>query len=150
MLRNILLPTDGSKAALFAADTLADLIASVPDVQVTVAIVTEPMTAFNSDYDEDTVAVQNAKMHDAAVTALAKTARVLEHKSIPCVTKIIEGDPVSAALARDIQDGSYDAIAMGSRGMGMQTSDPHYLGSVTEHVIRRSHIPVIVVPFHIR
>jgi len=37
---------------------------------------------------------------------------------------------------------------MGSRGLGMQKSDLHYLGSVTEHVIRRVDLPVLVVPVH--
>jgi len=148
MLRSILLPIDGSEASLLAAETLADLIDKAPATQVTIAIAIEPLSTVSSDYDEDTVIVQNAKMRDRAQIALAKTATVFERRSIEHVTKIVEGDPVSAALAREVETGSYDAVAMGSRGMGMEKTDTHYIGSVTEHVIRRVNIPVIVIPVH--
>ena len=146
MLRNILLPTDGSGAAMLAAESLADLIGNQTDAHVTIAIAVEPFTTDTADYDEDTVVVQNSKMRQRAQAALAATAQVFANKCIKHDLKIIEGDPVSAALAAEAASGQYDAIAMGSRGLGMQKSDTHYLGSVTEHLIRRVHLPVLVIP----
>jgi len=148
MLRKILFPTDGSGPAMLAAENLAELIENLSDSHVTIAIAVEPFSADTSDYDEDTVVVQNAKMRQRAQAALAATARIFENKSIRHAVKIVEGDPVSAALATEAEAGQYDVIAMGSRGLGMQKSDLHYLGSVTEHVIRRVPIPVLVIPIH--
>lgn len=148
MLRNILLPTDGSKVALLAAETLAELIALPTNIHVTVAIVIEPLRADDTDYDEEIVLRHNEKMRERAQIALDATCRVFSRKDIAFTSKIVEGDPVSVALAREVENGNYDTIAMGSRGCGMQKSDLHYLGSVTEHVIRRVDIPVLVIPVH--
>jgi nucleotide-binding universal stress UspA family protein len=148
MLRNILLPTDGSTAALLAAETLADLVAAPSETTVTVAIVIEQLSVDSTDYDDEVVGRHNEKMRERAQSALDATCRVLGRKGISHAQKIVEGDPVSVALAHEIENGQYDAIAMGSRGLGMQKNNLHYLGSVTEHVIRRVDIPVIVIPVH--
>ena len=148
MLRNILLPTDGSSSALLAAETLAEMIAAPSESKVTIAIAIEPLSIETTDYDPDIIERQNSKMRDRAQAALDLTGRVFARKDIPFVTKIVEGDPVSAALANEAESGEYDVIAMGSRGLGMQKNNLHYLGSVTEHVIRRVAIPVLVIPVH--
>jgi nucleotide-binding universal stress UspA family protein len=131
---------------MLAAETLAELIGTSPETQVTIVIAVEPLRTDSTDYDEEIIARQNAKMRERAHAVLATTARVFDKKSIKHVTKVVEGDPVSVALAREAQAGSYSVIAMGSRGLGMQKDDLHYLGSVTEHVIRRVRIPVLVIP----
>jgi len=148
MLRNILLPTDGSSSAMVAAETLADLISDPTQTRVTVAIAIEPLSAETTDYDEEIINRQNAKMRERAQAAVDATSRIFARKSIETVTKVVEGDPVSAALADEAAAGQYDIIAMGSRGLGMQKNNQHYLGSVTEHVIRRVGIPVLVIPVH--
>jgi len=148
MLRNILLPTDGSGSALLAAETLAELITVPSDTVVTVAVAIEPLSVETTDYDIDIIERQNAKMREKAQAVLDATSRVFARKSIAFETKIVEGDPVSAALAQEAETGKYDVIAMGSRGLGMQKSNLNYLGSVTEHVIRRVGIPVLVIPVH--
>jgi len=148
MLQNILLPTDGSSSALLAAETLADLIAVPSDTTVTVAIIIEPLSVETTDYDQEIIDRQNAKMRDRAQAALDATCMVFSRKGIKYESKIVEGDPVSLAIATEIQSGSYDIVAMGSRGLGMQKNNLHYLGSVTEHVIRRVGVPVLVIPVH--
>lgn len=60
--------------------------------------------------------------------------------------KILEGKPVSALLAQEAAAGKHDLVVMSSRGLGQQHDQLRYLGSVTEHVIRRVSIPVLVVP----
>jgi nucleotide-binding universal stress UspA family protein len=42
--------------------------------------------------------------------------------------------------------GACDLIVMSSRGLGLQHDRLRYLGSVTEHLIRRVAVPVLVVP----
>jgi nucleotide-binding universal stress UspA family protein len=116
-------------------------------VDVTLVLAIAPLHVGETDYDDEIVERHNASMRERAKTALQATARVFERYNIACTTKVIEGDPVSLVLAREAENG-YDLIAMGSRGLGMQKSDLHYLGSVTDHVIRRSSVPVLVVPTH--
>lgn len=147
MFKRILVPTDGSSTALRAAETIAETVGAVPGVEVTLVLVVAPLRAEDTDYDADIVERHNKAMRERAKSTLQITANVFERHGVTCVTKVIEGDPVSLALSQEADNG-YDAIAMGSRGMGMQKNDLHYLGSVTEHVIRRTDIPVLVIPTH--
>ncbi len=147
MFKKVLVPTDGSATALRAAEIIAETIGSEPGVEVTLVLAIAPLRPGETDYDDEIVDRHNASMRDRAESTLQATAHVFQRHGIGCNTKVIEGDPVSLALAHEAENG-YDIIAMGSRGMGMQKSDLHYLGSVTEHVIRRSNIPVLVIPTH--
>jgi nucleotide-binding universal stress UspA family protein len=89
---------------------------------------------------------RNAMMRRNAEASLKRTSEALSARGVVCSVKILEGDPVSAVLAREARKGGYDLIAMSSRGLGKQKDTLHYLGSVTEHLIRRSQIPVLVIP----
>lgn len=146
MFKKILLPTDGSAASLQAASTVASFLGASEGVEVTIILSICPMNPVESDYDESFVLRHNETMRRRAEEALAKTARLFAARGVTAVTKVIEGDPVSAAIESEIRSGNYDVVAMGSRGLGMQKTDLHYLGSVTEHVIRRVDIPVLVIP----
>jgi nucleotide-binding universal stress UspA family protein len=148
MFKNILVPTDGSATALRAAQQVADLIAPNEEAQITVILAIAPLSCNHTDYDEETISRYNKRMQEHAEAALESTCRVFCEKGLSCHTKIVEGDPVSAAIAEEVGKGNYDVVVMGSRGLGMQKDDLHYLGSVTEHTIRRVSIPVLVVPTH--
>ncbi|MGO8671732.1 MAG: universal stress protein [Capsulimonadaceae bacterium] len=150
MFKKLLVPTDGSVTSLCAAETIARTVEGDPDVTVTVVLAIAPLRVEDTDYDPDIVERHNNAMRERAACTLRTTARVFERRSIQVKTKIIEGDPVSLALSTEANEQKYDIIAMGSRGMGMLKSDLHYLGSVTEHVIRRVGIPVLVIPTHTR
>jgi len=147
MFKRVLLPTDGSAAALCAAEFVADLAAQ-NDAHVNLVVAIAPYSTEKTDWAPEVVDRQNAHMREQAELALEKSARPFIEKGVSHATHIIEGDPVSAAIAEETQNGQYDAIAMASRGLGMARSDRNYIGSVTEHVIRRVSIPVLVVPLH--
>ena len=149
MFKKILVPTDGSATAQRAAQEVAALASRVSDVHVTVVLAINPLDTGTSDYDEETVARYNTRMREKAEEALRAAAKIFGEHNVACATKIIEGDPVSLAVAKEAESGNYDILAMGSRGLGMQKNDLHYLGSVTEHVIRRVSIPVLVIPTHV-
>ncbi|MGO8671267.1 MAG: universal stress protein [Capsulimonadaceae bacterium] len=148
MFKKVMVPTDGSATALRAAETIAETIGAESNAEVTLVLAIAPLHSEDTDYDEEIVARHNTSMRDRAEATLKTTSQVFHRHGIACTVKVIEGDPVSAALAGEAEQNGYDLIAMGSRGMGMQKSDLHYLGSVTEHVIRRVGIPVLVVPVH--
>ena len=82
MLRNILLPTDGSGSALLAAETLCELITTPSEAHVTIAIAIEPLSIESTDYDVDIIDRQNAKMRERAQAALDATSRIFARKSI--------------------------------------------------------------------
>ncbi|HVK02331.1 MAG TPA: universal stress protein [Armatimonadaceae bacterium] len=147
MFKKVLVPTDGSPASLRAAEAVAALVAPAKDsVDVTLILAIAPIKPEETDLDADIVTRQNANMRQAAQRALDKTSAVFDEYGIKHDTRVIEGDPVSAAIASEAETGGYDVIAMGSRGMGMQKGDVHYIGSVTERVIRRVGVPVLVLP----
>lgn len=145
MFRHVLHPIDGSAASTQAARTLAKMLTGAKS-RVTLAVVIQPMNADATDYDDDVIAKQNTRMRDKAEQTLATAAKVFTEAGVEHDTRIIEGDPVSVALANAVDGGDYDAIAMGSRGLGMDKTDMHYLGSVTERVIRKVSLPVLVIP----
>lgn len=146
MFKNILFPTDGSQPALDAARIVAELASRQPDVQVTIVSSIAPYDPSETDFGAEMVEMQNLRMRQAAGRALETTAKVFTDLGIANSTKLICGDPVSAALAKEVIQGKYDLVAMASRGMAMQKDDLQYVGSVTEHLIRRVSTPVLVIP----
>lgn len=146
MFKKILLPSDGSEAALHAAREVASLCTSIREAQVTVLVVILPLDTENTDFDIEFVEAHNSQVRRQGESALEKTTRVLAEFDVRHSGKILEGNPASAVIAREAECGDYDLIAMSSRGMGLQTDKLRYMGSVTEHVIRRVHVPVLVLP----
>jgi len=148
MFRKILLPTDGSTSAHLAAHAVAEMIDPKSDTHVDIILVIQPLSVETTDFDPAVVTEQNKRMREHANTALESTAQIFERRGVKYETRIVTGDPVSVAIVREANDTNCDVIVMGSRGLGMQKSDMHYLGSVTEHVIRRVCMPVLVIPTH--
>ena len=148
MFKHILLPTDGSATSHRAAVEVAEMLPAGCPTRVTLLLAYSPLKAEGTDFDEDIVVRHNAAMHQKAESTLEKAARLFSIRGLTFDTKIVQGDPVSATIATEVQSGDYDLIVMGSRGLGMHKTDMHYLGSVTEHVIRRVDIPVMVIPVH--
>jgi nucleotide-binding universal stress UspA family protein len=146
MFKKILVPTDGSPAALHAAETIAARLKPGSNLQVTIIVAIAPMDWNLTDFDTEFVVEQNRQMHTNAERVLAKTRDIFARHGIAYTAKILEGNPVSAAIACEADTGGYDLIVMSSRGMGRQADSLHYMGSVTEHVIRRVSTPVLVIP----
>lgn len=146
MFNRILFPTDGSPAAARAMESIAELASRNPDASVTVVTVIHLRDPRESDMAETLVQTQNAHMRERANEALRDAVAIFKRRDVPVEAKTLEGDPVSAVIAAEANEGRYDLIAMGSRGMSLQKDDLGYVGSVTEHVMRRAHTPVLVIP----
>ena len=65
-----------------------------------------------------------------------------EEKKVPFVRKMMEGKNYSE-LVKDIQESSYDLVAMGAKGLGEVSTSQ--LGSVCERVTRRIGVDTIVM-----
>lgn len=146
MFQRILFPTDGSPASLQALEAVTRLTGPDGNLQVTIAVVISPISAELNDYRSDSIEPHNAWLRSEAQRVANGVLEELRSPGLTCTTKILEGKPVSAVLAKEAAGGNYDLIVMSSRGLGQQQDKLRYLGSVTEHVIRRVATPVLVVP----
>lgn len=148
MFKKILVPTDGSDVAIRAAEIVAAQAALTPGAHVTIVAAIAPRDINHSDLDAEVLKRQNERMHHRAEDVLHTVAAIFERHGVAHTEKVIVGDPVSSTVAEEAQAGDYDLIAMCSRGLGMSRDDARYVGSVTEHIIRRVNIPVLVIPIH--
>lgn len=146
MFKHILFPTDGSPASLQAAQAVKRLTGPQTHINATIVVVITPLTAEQSDCQADFLEKHNAWLRREAQHVADRTVEEFRASGVVCTTKILEGRPVSAVLATEAAAGKYDLIVMSSRGMGHQEDPLHYVGRVTEHLIRRVSTPVLVVP----
>jgi len=59
------------------------------------------------------------------------------------VTVVLTEKPIRSSIMRQIEDGHHDLVVMGSRGLGAVRSA--LLGSVSQHVLHHSPVPVLIV-----
>jgi nucleotide-binding universal stress UspA family protein len=146
MFQHIMFPTDGSTASLEAVQAVKRLTTPQSRLKATIVVVISPLTAEQSDCQADFLEQHNAWLRREAQRMADRAVEQFRASGVVCATKILEGRPVSAVLATEAAGGTYDLIVMSSRGMGHQEDPLHYVGRVTEHLIRRVSIPVLVVP----
>jgi nucleotide-binding universal stress UspA family protein len=141
MFHNILVAIDGSPDADEALTQAIDLAGS-EHARLTLfsALVTPPHAAYIGAGGG--MAATMAADAEAETEAILRTAveRVPDHLSI---SSVLSSGPVRPALIRQIKDGAYDLVVMGSRGRGAFRSV--LLGSVSHYVLHHSPVPVLIV-----
>lgn len=146
MFQHVMFPTDGSAASLQAAVAVTRLVSSPSRLNATIVVVISPLTAGQSDCEADFLEKHNAWLRREAQLIADRAVEQFRGTGVVCTTKVLEGRPVSAVLAKEAAGGKYDLVVMSSRGMGHQEDSLRYVGRVTEHLIRRLSIPMLVVP----
>ena len=139
MYDTILFPTDGSEPARTAADHAIDL-ATRYDATLHALFVVD-VAAFDVS-DADTSAIVDA-FEERGEVAVQTIRGAAEATDVDCETAIVHGTPADAILEY-VDDNDVDCIAMathGRRGLSRLL-----LGSTTERVLRRSRVPLHVVP----
>ncbi|WP_408958229.1 universal stress protein [Natrinema sp. 74] len=137
MFARILVPTDGSDPATAALEHALDVAADVGATVhlLTVADTNEPsLTRLGGDVVDVLERESNEIVSDAAELA--------EQRNVSVVTDVVQGDPRSALVEYTTTD-EFDLVVMGAhgrRGLG-----EYVLGSVTDHVVNRSDVPVLTV-----
>ena len=144
MYKNILLPIDGSQNSLNAVEQAIELIKSQPNASVTVLHVLPPNYFFteaclatasvNIDLDEDARNYGN--------DLLQHVGEKLKASGIPYQLKLEKGIPAQK-ICEHAEDGQYDLIIMGSRGLGGFSE--FVLGSVSHKVLTHVKTPALVV-----
>jgi nucleotide-binding universal stress UspA family protein len=148
MFRNVLVAIDGSEHSEVALKEAGDLAAAT-QARLTI------MTCYraNTDVEARAWATGVAADEGKAIQGMRQTAaeradgfleqaRSLLGSGVSSETIALEDDPAGGILAQ-IPAGGHDLVIMGSRGRGRLAS--RFLGSVSQEVLRRSPVPVLVI-----
>ncbi|MDI6903305.1 MAG: universal stress protein [Methanocellales archaeon] len=133
MINRFLVAVDGSreaeKAARFALQFAKDYgVFGVSVTALNVIPVEPPVERRHEEESERT---------------LARIKNMAKELGVECDTKMIADPDVYVTIIREAEEGNYDMIIMGSKGLtGLKRIT---LGSVADAVIRNAHCPVTVV-----
>jgi nucleotide-binding universal stress UspA family protein len=143
MFQKILVPTDGSRYALRAAEYAADL-ARRYHAEVTLLLASDLQSIRASQAPAQVKVEMEQAVREANAEALAQTAAPFTATGVKVASKEVEGAPVYV-IGREVEEGGYDLVVMGSRGLGLPEDERAFLGSVTERVLRLVSCPVLTV-----
>jgi nucleotide-binding universal stress UspA family protein len=141
---HILIATDGSQRSIRAAQRASELMKTADAVTLLTVLTEVPGDDAGgiegSVYSaEEQETMWNEEMAEAR-DELSRTAQVLANAN---VTKRIEVGDVAQTVVRVAEELGVDAIVVASHGRtGLERL---FLGSVSEHIVRHAHCPVLVV-----
>ncbi|MFC6834909.1 universal stress protein [Halomarina ordinaria] len=140
-MRHVLVPFDGSEPAERALDHVA---AQFPDARVTLLTVIDPSAGFATGAGTPgTAEVWYESVRERAETNLAEARAEAEARGLRVDTVVETGRPAATIVDYAEKHGA-ESIVMGSHGR--RGVSRLLLGSVAESVVRRSSVPVTVVP----
>lgn len=141
MFHNILISYDGSPHAERALQEAIDL-AELSHARLTIltALTKNPTWAYTGP--GLSVAATLAADLEREATELLSSAVERVPDDLP-VTSILSHDPIMKALMAELESGRHDLLVMGSRGFGPVRGT--LLGSVSQHVLHHSPLPVLIV-----
>jgi nucleotide-binding universal stress UspA family protein len=141
MTMKILLPVDGSAAALEAVRHALQLVREGLQASVVLANVQEPATLYEMLLAHDPEVIE--KVSAQAGLHLLEPARTLvEMAEVPYELEVASGDPAHT-LIDILENFGCDMVVMGARGMGTLRSA--MLGSVSHEVLHAAPVPVLIV-----
>ncbi len=141
MFRRILVPTDGSPCALRAVREALKLAQATGGRVTFLHVVANPSTLIPSPALPDNVSYELAKSLDRfADEALEAALREAKAEGVAADALLRRGDDVAYEIAEAAAD--YDAVVMATHGQGLRR---FFLGSVTQGVLARAPVPVLVI-----
>ena len=144
MFKKILLPVDGSRHCMEAARIAGELSAKHGGaVEPLVAVDYHYLT--NGDLSESLIESVRHKIEARASEALSSAAAAVRDAGGTAVQgKVLEGDPDQVIL-HEAEDGEFDLIVIGSKGISEESGRTRLLGSVAERVLHQTPCPVLVI-----
>ena len=135
---NILVPTDGSSAATYAANHLLDLAASLDATVHALSVVDD--SSLGLDVRSTVSGKEN---EEAATEAIENVVSEAESRGVTnTVTHVKHGSPVEEILDC-IESNDIHVVGMGTTGK--RGTDRILLGSVAEKTVRSAPVPVMTV-----
>ena len=143
MFNHILVPVDGSKPSMLAANKAAEL-SKVFGSTVTAVYVVDPypFTGVGADFAYGQSQYMSAATAEAN-TALDAVKDIMAKAGVQVNALIGEGHAVHEGIVRTMESVGADLIVMGSQGR--RGLEKLMLGSVTQRVLGAVKIPVLVV-----
>jgi len=136
----ILVPIDGSELALQALQHVIALARAGLDVELVLANVQEPASAYELITLHDPEALAEVAV-GAGRDLLAPAVQIAAAAGLPYSETVVVGDVVPALLEL-LEEAGCEAVVMGSHGMGLVRSA---LGSVSRGMLEQSPVPVTCV-----
>jgi len=144
MFNKILVPTDGSEMALFAAKH-ALALAEKFDSEITLVHVVQNYYSLPAFSMPDTVSIPLSVLQDLEANGkliLEKTKEVFAGFTGKILSRLEYGPPGKEIIDIAV-DGGYSLIVMGRRGLSGVTE--MFLGSVSNHIVHYAPCPILIV-----
>lgn len=139
--KKILVAVDGSKNAKRALSE-AKRYAKMTDAEVTILNVLEHTFALHYNSSKNSQAGEELSREETGETILKEALQYFDDFEGEVHTSLRNGYPASELL-EEAEDGNFDLIIMGSRGLGAFSRT--FLGSVSNKVLNYSDADVLIV-----
>jgi nucleotide-binding universal stress UspA family protein len=143
MPRDVLIGYDGSDNAKLALRQAIEIAQSANARLTVMSIVPDVAATVQGAWLAGANPQQLEQDMTEQVTASLEEAIALVPEDVP-VTKLLGHGHAGPALIGAIEEQGCDLVVVGTRGRGAVRS--LFLGSVTEHLVSRSPVPIVVVP----
>jgi len=146
MFKKILVPVDGSKAALDALDAAVEL-QELTDAEIQILCVYKHHSLFEASLSmvrPENIDIPDEALSEYATEVVEHAKRHAKEKGAKKVRGFVRGGRPSREIVKCAKDNDFDLIVMGSRGTTGDI-DGLILGSVSTRVAGRAHCPVLVV-----
>ena len=137
----ILVPVDGSAAALQAVRQVLRMIDEGLRASLVLANVQEPATLYEMLLAHDPEVIERVSA-EAGLHLLEPARALAREAGVEHEIEVARGDPAHT-LVDIVENFGCDRVVMGARGMGALRSA--WLGSVSHEVIHAAPVPVLVV-----
>ncbi len=150
MYDHILVPTDGSSTSEVAVDNAVDIAEKYGATLHTLYVVDVDATSYGLGTEQVDRIRQGhldemPEVKEDAEEATGYVADAAERAGVAFEEHIRVGEP-ARAIRKFVEDENIDLVVMGSHGRSGLSRV--ILGSVAEKVLRRTHLPVLVVDSH--
>lgn len=141
MYKKILVPLDGSPLSESVLHYAIDLAASVQAELVLLRVTPNPAAEFA--FADPSIAERYVEDEENAALAYLKNVEANLDKKGVSHTSVAKEGAITGCILNTAQEQGVDLIAMATHG---RTGMAHlFLGSVAEEVVRKSHIPVLLI-----
>lgn len=143
MFKHILLPTDGSEAAMRAVAQGVELARSIgAEVTVMTSMEHFPAGIMASAYRPDS-RPEEEPGHRLALERLDQAEKLVTDAGVKCQRILVRDQPVYKGILEAAKTSGADLIVMGTRGLGLM--DRLLIGSQTQRVLAHTTIPVLTM-----